>query len=64
MDLIAHFAFRLFLTVIKEMLGIPEEDQGTVFKGGDPALLPYELSPVPGGSRHHRLISRLPLIDP
>jgi cytochrome P450 len=36
MDLIADFAFRLPVTVISEMLGIPEEDQGRIFKGGGP----------------------------
>ena len=35
MDLIADFAFRLPVTVISEM-GIPEEDQGKVFKAGGP----------------------------
>ncbi len=45
MDLIADFAFRLPVTVISEMLGIPEEDQGMVFKGGGPGA--RLLDPVP-----------------
>ncbi len=45
MDLIADFAFRLPVTVISEMLGIPEEDRGMVFKGGGPGA--RLLDPVP-----------------
>ena len=45
MDLIADFAFRLPVTVISEMLGIPEEDQGMVFKDGGPGA--RLLDPVP-----------------
>ena len=45
MDLIADFAFRLPVTVISEMLGIPQEDQGMVFKGGGPGA--RLLDPVP-----------------
>jgi cytochrome P450 len=45
MDLIADFAFRLPVTVISEMLGIPEEDRKMLFKGeGVGARL---LDPVP-----------------
>ena len=45
MDLIADFAFRLPVTVISEMLGIPEEDQGMLFKGEGPGA--RLLDPVP-----------------
>ena len=45
MDLIADFAFRLPVTVISEMLGIPEEDQGVVFKSEGPGA--RLLDPVP-----------------
>jgi cytochrome P450 len=45
MDLIADFAFRLPVTVIGEMLGIPKEDQGMVFKGDGPGA--RLLDPVP-----------------
>ena len=45
MDLIADFAFRLPVTVISEMLGIPEEDRGMIFKGGGPGA--RLLDPVP-----------------
>ncbi len=45
MDLIADFAFRLPVTVIGDMLGIPKEDQGMVFKGGGPGA--RLLDPVP-----------------
>ena len=45
MDLIADFAFRLPVTVISEMLGIPREDQGMVFKGAGPGA--RLLDPVP-----------------
>jgi cytochrome P450 len=45
MDLIADFAFRLPVTVISEMLGIPEEEQGMVFKAGGPGA--RLLDPVP-----------------
>jgi len=45
MDLIADFAFRLPVTVISEMLGIPEEDQGVVFKSEGPGT--RLLDPVP-----------------
>jgi cytochrome P450 len=45
MDLIADFAFRLPVTVISEMLGIPDEDREMLFKGeGVGARL---LDPVP-----------------
>ena len=45
MDVIADFAFRLPVTVISEMLGIPKEDQGKVFKAGGPGA--RLLDPVP-----------------
>ncbi len=45
MDLIADFAFRLPVTVISEMLGIPEEDRGMLFKGEGPGA--RLLDPVP-----------------
>ena len=45
MDLIADFAFRLPVTVISEMLGIPEEDRGMLFKGEGPCA--RLLDPVP-----------------
>ncbi len=46
MDLIADFAFRLPVTVISEMLGIPEEDQGTLFKGDGPGARLLDLVPL------------------
>jgi cytochrome P450 len=45
MDLIADFAFRLPITVISDMLGIPEEDRGFIFKGEGPGA--RLLDPVP-----------------
>ena len=45
MDVIADFAFRLPVTVISEMLGIPQADQGMVFKAGGPGA--RLLDPVP-----------------
>ena len=44
-DLMDNFAFRLPVTVIGEMLGIPEEDQGRIFKAGGPGA--RLLDPVP-----------------
>jgi cytochrome P450 len=47
MDLIADFAFRLPVTVISEMLGIPEEDRGMIFKGGSPGARLLDPVPLP-----------------
>jgi len=44
-DLIDDFAFHLPVTVIGDMLGIPKEDQGRVFKAGGPGA--RLLDPVP-----------------
>ena len=59
MDLIEDFAFRLPVTIICDMLGIPEEHREVFYTGsrdGGRMLDPVPLSPeeIEAGQRHQR----------